>query len=258
MLQTVVEFHEGKRGEMELPPASEKFMPGIKWGVAHALFTPAFWAAQWWYARRRHEYAGYRNGTTLREEVVACLLGGHGITAEMNEAAFARLRSLGLLEEVPSTESIEAVLMEPMAVHGKRLRYRFPRQKARFLHEAMARLEREAPPSDDLAFRNWLMDFSGIGAKTASWITRNWLDSNQVAIIDVHVFRAGTIVGLFKGTEIIALDYGKLEERFLCFADALTVEARQLDAFVWWRMKQAGRFAIEYFERNQARHLQSS
>ena len=252
VLQTLAEYHEGSWVKLDLPSANELFMPGIRWGLAHALFTPAFWAAQWWYARRQHEYASYCNGRSLREEVIACLLGGHSITAEMNEAAFERLRSRDLLDGLPSTGTIAAALTEPMMVRGRWARYRFPKQKARFLCEAMRRLERETPPADDLLFRDWLMDFPGIGAKTASWITRNWLHSNRVAIIDVHVFRAGTIAGLFRGTEVIARDYGRLEAGFLRFADALAVEARQLDVFVWWKMKRAGKLGIQYFERKLA------
>ncbi len=254
MLQTVVEYYSSKREQIILPSASQEFMPGIPWGLAHALFTPAFWAAQWWYARRQHNDASYCNGQSLREEIAACLLGGHGITAEMNEAAFCHLRSGGLLDGIHSTDTIEAALTEPLLVDGKRTRYRFPRQKARFLCEAMLRLAGETPPANDLAFRAWLLEFPGIGAKTASWITRNWLHSNRVAIIDVHVFRAGTIAGLFRGTEVIARDYNWLEEKFLCFADALGIEARHLDVFIWWRMRCAGRLAVEYFERKLTLH----
>lgn len=92
-----------------------------------------------------------------------------------------------------------------------------------------------------------MLGFPGIGQKTASWVTRNWLDSNRVAIIDVHVFRAATVAGIFRGNEIIARDYARLEERFLRFAEGIGIEARQLDVLMWRQMKDAGRFAIDRF-----------
>ena len=227
-------------------------MQGVPWGLSHAPFTPAYWAAQWWYARSECNYADYRRGENLREEIAACLLGGHGITAEMNNAAFYRLRTLGLFDALAPLEAFERALTEPLTVCGRRLRYRFPRQKARFLREAMERLDREPVPADDFAFRSWLLQFPGIGSKTASWITRNWLHSNQVAIIDIHVFRAGTIAGVFQGGEVISRDYDRLEKNFLRFAQAIGVEASRLDVLMWRQMKDAGRYAIDYFHRRLA------
>ena len=228
-------------------------MQGVSWGLSHAPFTPAYWAAQWWYARAERNYANYRRGATLREEIAACLLGGHGITAELNNAAFYRLRTLGLLNNCASVGIYEKALAEPLTVSNRQLRYRFPKQKARFLHAAMQRLEQDEVPADHLAFRSWLLKFTGIGSKTASWITRNWLDSNQVAIIDIHVFRAATIAGIFQGSEIISRDYARLEKVFLYFAQAIGVEASQLDVLMWRHMKDAGRYAIECYQRHLAR-----
>lgn len=236
------------------PDAGEEILPGIRWGLCEALFTPAYWASQWWFRRHGWDYTDYRRGVTLREEVAACLLGGHGITAEMNDAVFARLRDQGmLLSPAPSLEALTAALASPVQLGARSVRYRFPRQKAKFLHGALQRLDSEQAPVAALAFRTWLLELPGIGPKIASWITRNWLHSNDVAIIDIHVFRAGAMAALFSGRENIARDYYSLEERFLSFARALDVEARQLDAFIWRSMKDAGGYAVRQFDRWMAR-----
>ena len=253
MEQTIYDLIEGDTRIERLPDHSEEVMPGIFWGFAHSPFTPAFWYAQTWYANNRSElaYTDYRRGRCLRSEVVFCLLGGHGITAEMNEAAFNRLDSGGVLNAgTPDYATVYEALACPLTVGGRTRRYRFPKQKASFVHRAMCRLDQEDPPESGCDMRRWLLTFSGIGPKTASWITRNCLHSNQVAIIDIHVFRAGVIAGLFSGREAIAREYFRLEERFLLFANALGIEPRRLDVLIWRSMKDAGTYGLECFERH--------
>lgn len=149
MVQTIKERFDDMLEEIQLPLPNEEVMPGVRWGLCHALFTPAYWVAQRWYARRTHDYADYRRGTSLREEVAACLLGGHGITAEMNNAAFARLRERGWLSVMrPSVQALVDNLSEPLMIGGRPIHYRFPKQKAKFLHAALARLDDEAPPTE--------------------------------------------------------------------------------------------------------------
>src|SRR5207244_4134576 len=133
--------------------------------------------------------APYRFGRTLREEVAACLLGGHGIPAEVGVAAFYHLRDCGLLDEpIPTAPYISRVLRRPLIVNGRSVQYRFSDQKADYLHDALSLMEHErAPTSSPTELRAFLMRIRGVGPKTASWITRNWLTSDDVAIIDVHI-----------------------------------------------------------------------
>jgi thermostable 8-oxoguanine DNA glycosylase len=81
------------------------------------------------------------------------------------------------------------------------------------------------------------MELPGIGPKTASWIARNWLGTDEVAILDVHVLRAGTMMGLFPKNYRMPRDYVFLEERFLALANALNVKASFLDAIIWREMR---------------------
>ena len=81
------------------------------------------------------------------------------------------------------------------------------------------------------------MELPGIGPKTASWIVRNWLGSDDVAILDVHVLRAGILMGLFPEDCRLPKDYEVLEKKFLDFARAIQVRASLLDAIMWRDMR---------------------
>ena len=78
-----------------------------------------------------------------------------------------------------------------------------------------------------------MLSFEGIGPKTASWIVRNHMGSDDVAIIDVHVLRACHRMKLFPNEISLPRDYRALEESFLNFANAIKVRASLLDAVMW-------------------------
>jgi thermostable 8-oxoguanine DNA glycosylase len=86
--------------------------------------------------------------------------------------------------------------------------------------------------------RNDLMAFPGVGPKTASWIVRNLTGSNDVAILDVHVIRAGQTMGLFPHEIRLPHDYEVLEDLFLKFANGIGVGAASLDALIWSQMRR--------------------
>jgi len=120
------------------------------------------------------------------------------------------------------------------------IHYRFPRRKASFLAPALNRLSHETPSaSDHRAFRDWFLQFRGVGLKTASWITRNWLDSRAVAILDVHIIRCGRICGLFGPSHNPQRHYIQMEGLYLEFARRIGADAARLDAFVWQQMRAA-------------------
>jgi thermostable 8-oxoguanine DNA glycosylase len=178
-------------------------------------------------------------GTPLLEDVVFCLLGGHGIRMEVNRAAWAHLREHGLFERPDvGAAKIEAWLREPLELDGRRIHYRFPRQRAERIARALVELgDYQADRLDPLRLRKKLMDLPGIGPKTASWIVRNWAGSDAVAILDVHVLRAGRIMGLFPENLKLPRDYEKLERSFLEFSNALGVRPSLLDAIIWREMR---------------------
>lgn len=264
MRQVAYAFYAGELRNRCLPEPDEEVLPGVPWGSFEYLFTPAFWAVYAWQCSltgnlpRHHALGG-----SVYEEVAACLLGGYGIPAEVGLAAFEGLRNRGLLTGSVSEAALGQALSEPLCVRGKLVRYRFARQKAAYLAEALRTLEKNGLPDEltDVEFRNWLTQLPGVGPKTASWITRNLRDSDAVAIIDVHVFRAGRLAGLFPLTATIERDYETLERLFVEFAEAITVRASQLDALIWDFMKEVGPVAIHALRErsvdagwHQARH----
>lgn len=239
-MQTVRVAEGAEIRKVPLPDPDEEVMPGVRWGRVEEIGAPSFWAA---IARIGPDPLGGRfaTGDTLAEEVGFCLLGGHGVTFEVAAAAFERLRSAGAfdLRRPLRKDEVERLLRRPMMVGGRSIRYRFPSQRAERISVAMRRLADAPPPEHDhLVFRSRLMDLPGIGPKTASWITRNWLASDEVAILDIHIIRACLMMGVFKEPVRLPRDYFTLEKRFLDFARRIGVRPSVLDAIIWSEMRE--------------------
>lgn len=249
--QTILETVNGRTQRLILPNASQEVVQGVPWDAAHACFTAAYWATQYWYATMYGDYTGHQWGGDLRDEVVGCLLGGFGITYEVNRAAFERIKGCGLLNKTDvSEEDVIAALSKPLLVGKRQVGYRFPRQKGRFVYAALRALNSETPSTEDSdKLRRWLMRLPGIGIKTASWITRNVIPGAQCAVIDVHIFRAGVIMGLFRGDEKLPGDYERLEARFIRFAQAINADVTRLDVLIWCQMRESGAVGLEHFRR---------
>ena len=230
--------------KLEFPDPRETVLPGIPWGRCDEMLSPAYWRLQAWLSDAS-EFSSHRLGNTLAEETAACLPGGHGIPAEVGLAAFLHLRDLGLLfGPPPSADVIARALGNPLTIGQRRVRYRFVRQKAHYLHGALTRLAGETPDSSSgRAFRKWFLSLAGFGPKTASWVARNWLGTDEVAIIDIHIFRAGVIAKLFSAQESVQRAYFDLEGRFLEFASNLGVATSMLDALMWRDMRLSGELA---------------
>lgn len=224
--------------QIELPAASSHVVPGVRWGRIDAFPSPAYWAYQVLARRAQGTRIKFKLGDTLREEIGACLLGGHGIPAAVGIAAFTQLKRLGAFERgAPDEATLLGWLSEPIDLDGRRIRYRFAKQKARYLAAALSRLDEETPPANSGSeLRNWLVELPGIGLKTASWVARNWLDADDVAILDIHLLRAGMLAGFFPNDLTVERHYLQLESRFLEFSQGLGVRASELDAVIWWEM----------------------
>jgi N-glycosylase/DNA lyase len=228
----------------QLPDPCEQVLPGIRWGRFEHFFTPAFWYTQVLSAEQRGFPEKPRLGHTLSEEVAACLLGGYGMRAELGLAAFRRLKEHGVFCKTPPPNRIVQLLKAPFQVGERAVRYRYPHQRGQYVSVALRKIADESPPEEDNAFRRWLLGFAGIGPKTASWITRNWLGSDCVAVIDVHVRRAGLLLGLFREDMQPSRHYFDMEEAFLEFATAIRVRASILDAVMWSHMRRMRHVAL--------------
>ena len=223
--------------QLDLPSPSDFVLPGVLWGKFDELFTPAYWCGQAWQHQRLGTYSSLRIGRNLAEEIGACLLGGFGMTAEIGLLAFDRLRVRGLLQTGVTARELEENLIEPLNLSGSMRRYRFPRQKARYLSACMDHLDDLAAIDDPLLLRSRLLALPGIGLKTASWIVRNHFGSDKVAVIDIHIVRAGVHMGLFTERCDPQRDYFECESAFLSLASALGVHAGMLDSLIWDYMR---------------------
>ncbi|MFO1407021.1 MAG: hypothetical protein U1F08_05730 [Steroidobacteraceae bacterium] len=242
--------------QLELPDPNCIVVAHVPWGSVDALPTPAYWSCQVFGRRIIGLPPKYRLGRSLAEEVGACLLGGHGIPATVGVAAFERLRRLGVFDEPQINEAqLKKLLTEPIPVDGRLVRYRFATQKSRYLASAL-RMVRSAPSFEKgRELRDWLLLLPGIGYKTASWVARNWLDADDVAIIDVHILRVGRAIGLFPAGLTVERHYLEIEQRFLAFSSAIGVRASELDSVIWQEMAaspQASRYLIEYASEHES------
>ncbi|WP_342148084.1 hypothetical protein [Methylorubrum sp. SB2] len=242
-MQAVWAGHGATARLIALPDGAEEVVHGVRWGSPDFPGTPAYWAVrcQWGW----DDVPSFACGAgTLAEEIGFCLLGGYSVTFEANMAAFAWLRQNDVfdLEAEIDADEIVKLLSTPLVVDGRPRRYRFPNQRAMRI-SAMRRRMIEAPPAPTSAqvLRDDLMTFDGIGPKTASWIVRNHLDSDEVAIIDVHVLRACRRMGLFPEDISLPRDYLSLEKAFLNFARAINVRSSLLDAVMWTETRAAPR-----------------
>lgn len=231
---------ENAQISVELPAQDAEVLPGVHWGRVEAFPTPAYWAYQVIARRIVSQTIRYKLGATLREEVGACLLGGHGIPASIGLAAFEHLKQKGaFVGDPPDEQSLRQWLSEPMIAGDRQVRYRFASQKARYLAVALRKVTSESAPSIGRALRDWMTSVPGIGYKTASWIARNWLDADDVAILDIHILRAGVLAGFLDPELTVERHYLQLETQFLDFSRAIGVKPSELDAVIWFEMAQS-------------------
>lgn len=238
--QTVWAYDGDRYLSLDLPPPSKELVPGVFWGCAGDVFSPAFWKYQSHMLRSRGYGNDFQLGKTLLEEVCVCLLGGYGMPAELGLAAFKRLANKGLISSRTTIEKFESELSKPFKFGTKLRKYRFISQKSRYLHGALQAINQDNVPDCPTELRAFLTTIPGIGPKTASWIVRNHKGSDEVAILDIHIIRAGISIGLFEPNSNPTRDYFELERRFLHFCIALDEPASLVDAMMWEYMRRIG------------------
>ncbi len=213
------------------------------WGRWDAIGTPAFWIDQT--RRLGYRRPGREDLPPLHDEVVFCLLGGFGVSADAAAEAFELLQPLITSGDAQDAETVAQVLCQPHPASGRR--YRFPRQRATRIASAVATLDErpEAFPDDNpLMLRTALRALDGIGPKTASWIVRNVTGGDDVAIVDIWIERAMKTAGIFPREWTAARHYDRLEDAFLEFARLGQTAAAELDWCIW---DQARRYGSRYF-----------
>ena len=247
-MQLVYYIDEPNELSISLPNENENVYGDIKWGRFEEFFTPAFWRAQTWFFELRNDSALiYQLGETFAEEVIACLLGGHGIPSEMGIAKFNQFKNEGIFSSsTVSYHSIERIMHIPVYLNSKNKKYRFAKQKSKYIYDALQKINNinEKETQSDIELRQFLLSINGIGLKTASWIVRNYRKSDNVAILDIHLYRAGLIAGIFTENDKIEKNYLTMEKKFLLFCKNLGINPSKLDAVIWRVMKELNTFAL--------------
>src|SRR3546814_418418 len=167
-VQRVIDGADGEYRFLELPDPKEWLMPGVRWGAFEHALTPAFWVTQAWLEGPSMQ--AFNLCPTLTEEVVTCLLGGHGAPAEVGLAAAARV--IAALRDTPdaplSRERAEELLTTPLEVNGRLIHYRFAAQRAKYLSGSLAGLAEIGEASlDDIQLRDAFCALPGTGPQTA-------------------------------------------------------------------------------------------
>src|SRR5262245_32169997 len=70
----------------------------FEWGRYWQFGTAAYWITQYWRRFGDRPLLALAIGRSLLEETAACILGGHGVPAEVGLAAFRAVRDAGLLD----------------------------------------------------------------------------------------------------------------------------------------------------------------
>jgi N-glycosylase/DNA lyase len=206
----------------------------VHWGHTWEHGTAAYWLEAARRSARPEEPLRHQLTESLYDEVALCMLGGFGMPYELGLAAFEALRDDLLRHDpTPSNSAIEKILLRPLSVGDSVRRYRFPHQRATRLSAALRHLHASDAPTDPLEIRDWLTGAPGIGLKTASWIVRNRWPDAAVAILDVHVIRAGVRATVFPDGTRIASAYHRLEALFVAWAQVEEVRPADLDATIW-------------------------
>lgn len=199
------------------------------------------------YAERVPDSPTAYAGRSFGDELVFCLLGGHGVSFELALSATERLRSINLFGPTWSEYDLEQCIFEelsmaqflPLRADGSRRKYRYPRKKAEALVRAREWARSNGPLKDALVSiehpktrRRFLCSCPGVGLKTASWFLRNVGLGDGLAIIDVHIARALEGHGRTPCLQL-PRDYGFAEDAFLKWCEDLGASVAAFDLFVW-------------------------
>jgi thermostable 8-oxoguanine DNA glycosylase len=183
----------------------------------------------------------------VRQELVFCLLGGHGVSFELARSATDVVMTLCPFDPGWRPTDLAAALQaelsaakfDPRRRDGSLRRYRYPVRKAELVTAAVAWVSVNGPLSIHLAElpseferREWLCQCPGIGPKSASWFLRNTGAAKELAILDVHILRAMREAGRL-GEASLPRDYAAVEALFREWCEELGASVFALDLFLW-------------------------
>lgn len=193
----------------------------------------------------------FRNERDLWRELSCCLLSSQVPYALAEAAAQAIDREQLLIDTHVNPAALEAILSAPLPVAGTLRRYRFPVSRAAqlaFTHRAVMEDGGGLTPllarfADAGQARCWfVVRAPGLGPKQASMFLRNAGYSYELAVLDRHVLRYMSALGLDNGRPPGTLaHYHRCEARLSDHARELGYRVGLLDWAIWIVVRAAGR-----------------
>ena len=143
---------------------------------------------------------------------------------------------------------IEEHLTNPIIINGKKIRYRFPKSKAKQLYLTALNLYSQKNNiknilnscKDTLLIRNKIVETcSGVGLKQASMYLRNISFSDNLAILDTHLIDYLKLLGLLPLSYTCKTKnkYLNAEKIYLGYVNNLEQNIKYLDPAIWGTMK---------------------
>lgn len=190
----------------------------------------------------------------MLEELFFILLGGFGISYELNKSALALLKQKGYLDSSLYNDQEKIIItaknlrdefnikqFEPNSLNGEYRKYRFIETKPKVIVKAGYWLWQECAWDLESYFynhkglftREWLCSCPGIGMKSASWFLRNIGVNDDYAVFDVHVLRFLDKVGIKVPQVITEKVYIQLEMILREICNKIGVSLGKMDYLLW-------------------------
>lgn len=202
----------------------------------------------------KHEYIEKVSlNEKLVEEFFFVILGGFGISYELNKSAHLLLSKKGFLNKelyideenlrevyILLREELGKPQFEPRTNNNELRRYRFIETKPKTITHAGNWLWRECNwnleqmlNKKEIDLRAWLCTCPGIGLKSASWYLRNVGYNYDLAVLDVHVLRFLSYFGIEVPKTINDNTYLYLESLLRTACNNIGISLGSMDYLLW-------------------------
>lgn len=194
-----------------------------------------------------------KDNSKLIEEFFFIVLGGFGISYELNQSALNVLKQKSLLsgELFDSNEKLETTIellkkeftikqFEPKTKNNEFRKYRFIETKPITVSQAGYWLWNECQwnisnkiNTLNINSRDWLCNCPGFGLKSASWYLRNTGYNFDYAVLDVHVLRFISKIGIEVPNTITEKSYLFIENALRELCNKIGVALGKMDYLIW-------------------------
>ena len=192
-----------------------------------------------------------RDNDLLIDEFFFVILGGFGINYELNKSGLEIIKNKGLIEQnfyCNKMESETSCLLknefikkqfEPKTNKKEYRKYRFINSKPSIVYSAGNWLLNEYNwnlvklLNEEVNIRNILCSCPGFGMKSASWFLRNTGYNVNYAVLDVHILRFISKIGIEVPKVLTEKAYIEIEEILREICDKIDVSLGKMDYLLW-------------------------